>query len=118
MFSCSTINGILEMDSFRRQFATSNEIDEFGIPEITTNQTSTIVSILSAGTIIGALASSPVADWLGRRLSLIIAVGVFSFGAIFQVCANAIPTLLVGRFVTSLLAYCLAVHNADLFHVE
>lgn len=96
----STINGILEMTSFREQFAT--ETDEDGIKKILPSQISIIVAILSAGTVFGALLSSPIADWMGRRLSLILAVGVFSFGAVFQVCASSIPILLVGRFVRPL----------------
>ncbi|KAJ2893117.1 general substrate transporter [Zalerion maritima] len=98
-YDTGTINGILEMESFRRQFATANELDADGVPKILASQSSIIVAILSAGTFLGALLSSPVADWLGRRLSLIASVGVFSIGAIFQVCASSIPVLLVGRFL-------------------
>ena len=66
---------------------------------MTPNQVSLIVSMLSAGTILGALVSAPLGDRFGRRRSLIGAIGIFCFGAIFQVCAADIPLLLVGRYV-------------------
>lgn len=96
-YDTGSINGILEMEAFRRDFATTLPIEN-EIPEIESSQASLIVAILSAGTVFGALASSPGADLIGRRLSLLVAIGVFSFGAIFQVCADSIPILVVGRF--------------------
>jgi MFS family permease len=93
-----TINGILAMRSFLDQFSTGFR-DAKGQAAITPEQTSIIVSMLSAGTVLGALVSAPVGDYFGRRLSLIGAVAVFCFGVIFQVCADNIPLLLVGRCV-------------------
>ena len=60
-----------------------------------------IVAILSAGTVVGALLAAPAGDSVGRRISLLIAVGVFCIGAICQLCAVSIPLLLVGRYVWS-----------------
>lgn len=62
---------------------------------------SLIVAILSAGTAIGALLAAPAGDSLGRRISLLISVGIFCIGAICQVCANETALLLVGRCVIS-----------------
>jgi MFS family permease len=86
------------MKSFLQQFSTGYR-DMNGNPALTPEQISIIVAMLSAGTFIGALLSAPVGDYFGRRLSLIGAVGVFCFGVIFQVCADNIPLLLVGRCV-------------------
>lgn len=94
----STINGILAMKSFRRDFTTGH-YDDDGNPNLIPSQVSIIVAILSAGTFIGALLAAPAGDRWGRRKSLIGSVGVFSFGVIFQVCATNIPLLLVGRYV-------------------
>lgn len=92
------INGIMAMDAFVKQFSTGyHDLD--GTLALAPSQTAIIVAILSAGTAIGALIAAPSADIIGRRLSLLISVGIFCFGVIFQVCADAIPMLLVGRYV-------------------
>ncbi|OLN82893.1 putative glucose transporter rco-3-like protein 3 [Colletotrichum chlorophyti] len=95
-YDTGTINGILSMTAFRRDFTTG--YTENGKPAISPRESSIIVAILSAGTILGALIAAPMGDYWGRRISLILSVGVFSFGGIFQVCAPDIPMLLVGRF--------------------
>lgn len=92
-----TINGILAMRSFRDQFSTGHR-DASGLT-LTPSQTAIVVAILSVGTVLGALLAAPVGDHFGRRVSLIAAVTVFNFGCIFQVCAQAIPMMLVGRYV-------------------
>ncbi|KAH6681116.1 glucose transporter rco-3 [Plectosphaerella plurivora] len=94
-YDTGSINGILAMDSFTRDFGTPNEA---GQPSIRPSEASNIVAILSAGTAIGALLSAPIGDTIGRRLSLLVAVAVFCIGGVVQVCATNIPMLLVGRF--------------------
>lgn len=95
----SAINGILAMDAFIKQFNTGYIDESSQTSAFSPAQTAIIVAILSAGTAIGALIAAPAADIIGRRLSLLASVGVFCFGVIFQVCADAIPMLLVGRYV-------------------
>jgi MFS family permease len=65
---------------------------------ITASQESAIVSILSAGTFFGALASPFLADHVGRRLGLVISTWVFNFGVVLHTVATAIPLFLAGRF--------------------
>ncbi|CAJ2500038.1 Uu.00g028910.m01.CDS01 [Anthostomella pinea] len=96
-YDTGTINGILAMDSFIKQFNTGY-IDDQGDPTLSPAQISIVVAILSAGTVAGALISAPFGDWIGRRISIIASVGVFIVGVIFQICADAIPMLLTGRF--------------------
>jgi MFS family permease len=86
------------MDSFTKQFNTGYENAD-GKPAIAPSQIAIIVAMLSAGTFVGALLAAPFGDYFGRRLSILMSVGVFAFGVIFQVCANRIPILLVGRCV-------------------
>lgn len=81
------------MDAFKRQFAN----DCLDSQDICAKDSSIIVAILSAGTAVGSLIAAPIGDYYGRRKSLVIAVMVFCIGAILQVCADAIPLLLVGR---------------------
>jgi MFS family permease len=60
---------------------------------------SLIVSILSAGTFFGALFAGSLADWVGRRTTIISGCGVFSIGVALQVASSAIPLLVTGRLV-------------------
>ncbi|UNI23129.1 glucose transporter [Purpureocillium takamizusanense] len=94
-YDTGAINGILAMSAFKKQFATNCGTP--GNPEICPKDLSIIVAILSAGTVVGALLAAPAGDSLGRRITLVISVGVFCIGAICQVCADAVPLLLVGR---------------------
>lgn len=86
------------MKYWRNLFSTGyiNPKDDYR--DITASQSSEIVSILSAGTFFGALASSWVADFFGRRIGMIINCIVFTFGVILQTAATAIPLFVAGRF--------------------
>lgn len=72
--------------------------DLSGNPNVTTSQESVIVSILSAGTFCGALLSSLLSDYFGRRMGLILCTWVFNLGVALQIAATAIPMFLAGRF--------------------
>ncbi|KAI1384112.1 hexose transporter [Hypoxylon trugodes] len=96
-YDTGTINGILAMNSFKAQFNTGYR-DHDGSVDLAPSQISIIVAILSAGTVAGSFFAAPLGDWLGRRISIIASICVFCFGVIFQVCADAIPMLLAGRF--------------------
>lgn len=84
------------MPAFQKQFA-SRCSDRDNTQNLCPKDSSNIVAILSAGTALGALFAAPLGDNFGRRRSLLLSVAVFCIGAICQVCANAIPLLLVGR---------------------
>ena len=79
------------MDYFQNEFAT--EVGPKGVKELTSSQTSLIVSILSAGTFFGALTASPFGDILGRRMGLIVSCFIFSIGVAFQVASTTIPLM-------------------------
>lgn len=89
------INGILAMNEFKERFGTCK--DQPDRDDICAKDSALIVAILSVGTAIGALLAAPAGDMLGRRRSMLLAVGIFCIGAICQVCAEALPALLVGR---------------------
>lgn len=101
-YDTGTISGILAMGAFRRQFNTGYIDPTDGKLNVSPAQSSQIVSILSAGTFFGALLAAPSGDRLGRRLSLIIAVGIFAFGVLLQTLAAALPLLTCGRFFAGL----------------
>ncbi|KAK9371406.1 general substrate transporter [Lipomyces kononenkoae] len=99
-YDTGSISGIIAMDMFKQQFATHHYAD--GSPYLTSGQTSMIVSLLSAGTFVGALAISIIGDMVGRRYSLIASCGVFTIGVLLQCVATAIPLFVVGRVIAGL----------------
>ncbi|KAI0474311.1 high-affinity glucose transporter RGT2 [Xylaria cf. heliscus] len=96
-YDTGTISGILTMPYWQRLFSTGY-IDSNGDPNITPAQSSAVVSILSAGTFFGALASPFLADNIGRRFGLIASCFVFNLGVALQTAATALPLFLAGRF--------------------
>lgn len=85
------------MHAFRIKFSTGYIDPKDHIANVTPTQSSRIVAILSAGTFFGALLAAPLGDRLGRRMALIIAVGIFSFGVLLQTIAWNIDQLVAGR---------------------
>ena len=85
------------MHAFRSQFSTGYIDVKDRQPNISPAQSSQVVSILSAGTFCGSLMAAPIGDKLGRRTSLLIAVGIFAFGVLLQTCAMDLPLLMAGR---------------------
>jgi len=97
-YDTGTIGGILAMPYWQREFA-----DASNNYEITAEQDSLIVSILSAGTFFGALMAAPVADFLGRRWGLFSsALVVFNLGVILQTASMDRPMFIAGRFFAGL----------------
>ena len=90
------------MPYWRSHFSTGYINPKDGHLDVTANQSSEIVSILSAGTFFGALFSAPVADVLGRRMGMIVNCGVFTFGVILQTACTHIPMFVAGRFFAGL----------------
>lgn len=97
-YDTGTIGGILAMHYWRQLFSTGYINPKDNFPDITSDQSSEIVSILSAGTFFGALSAAPLADTIGRRLGLITSTFVFCFGVILQTASTAIPLFVAGRF--------------------
>ncbi|MCJ1255430.1 High-affinity glucose transporter rgt2 [Lignoscripta atroalba] len=97
-YDTGTIGGILAMQYWRDLFSTGYINEKDGLPDITSAQSSEIVSILSAGTFFGSLFAAPTGDILGRRIGLVVSSIVFIFGVILQTIATAIPLFVAGRF--------------------
>lgn len=68
----------------------------------TTTQKSLIVSILSAGTFFGALIAGSLADWFGRRTTIILGCAVFSLGVALQVASTTVALLVPGRLIAGI----------------
>ncbi|KAJ6185956.1 hypothetical protein N7519_007257 [Penicillium mononematosum] len=100
-YDTGTISGILAMPYWARTFSTGYR-DNTGQLNVTSSQSSAIVSILSAGTFFGALGAAPMGDILGRRWGLVASNAVFVLGVILQTIATDIPPFLAGRFFAGL----------------
>jgi len=97
-YDTGTISGILAMQYWRDEFSTGYR-DALGLKDVSPSQSSLVVSILSAGTFFGALTAAPFADFMGRRLALMVSAGVvFNFGVILQTASTALPMFIAGRF--------------------
>ncbi|KAJ5100118.1 general substrate transporter [Penicillium argentinense] len=76
-------------------------LDEFNHPN--EGRISLIVSILSVGTFVGALAAGIIADITGRKWGIIISVMLpFNLGVALQTAATAQPLFIAGRFFAGL----------------
>ncbi|CAG7556334.1 unnamed protein product [Fusarium equiseti] len=97
-YDVGVINGVLVMEVFQDHFSTDRSCrDDDGHVDLCPSDSSLIVGILSLGAVVGSILAAPLGDSIGRRKTLLAAVVTFCIGAIFQVCAQATPMLLVGR---------------------
>src|SRR5690242_20432726 len=86
------------MTHWRELFSTGYVNPKDDMLDVTSDQKSLIVSILSAGTFFGALTAAPTADFLGRVNGLVASNVVFCVGVILQTIATDIPLFVAGRF--------------------
>ncbi|KAJ5301524.1 hypothetical protein PENANT_c002G05104 [Penicillium antarcticum] len=101
---------VLTMKSF--QIATQNYAAQTGIEQ------GMLTSILELGAWVGTLFNGYLADALGRRVTVLVAVAVFCVGVIVQACTENKDFVLGGRFVTGLgvgsLSMIVPLYNAEL----
>ena len=104
-FDSGYISGVLAMDYFIHLFtglpipgpdATTAVKNAFVIP---TPHKSLIVSILSAGTFFGAILAGDLADWFGRRTTVILGCIVYGVGCILQTASTGLGLLVAGRLI-------------------
>lgn len=94
------INGVTGADAFIRA------VDGAAATSLRETNQSLIVSILSAGTFFGALIAGDVAEFIGRKWTVITGCLIYIVGVIIQVATSpdgsALATMSVGRFVAGL----------------
>jgi len=104
-FDSGYISGVLAMNYFVHMLtglpipgpnASTAEINAFVIP---TPHKSLIVSILSAGTFFGAILAGDLADWFGRRTTVILGCIVYGIGCILQTASSNLGLLVAGRLI-------------------
>lgn len=97
------ISSVLGMAAFKQYYGHEITVVQDGVTThqytYATWQKSLIVSILSAGTFFGALASGALADRWGRRSTIVLGCFIFMAGVIVQVVALSVPALAVGRLI-------------------
>ena len=96
------INGVMGMDYFITLYTGKTPPppgvtdDSFTLPAW---KKSLITSILSAGTFFGALIAGDLADFMGRRVTIIAGCAVFIVGVILQTASTALGLLVAGRLI-------------------
>ncbi|KAK3385941.1 general substrate transporter [Podospora didyma] len=87
------ISGVMGMEYFIKT------IDGPDAIALASSEKSLITSILSAGTFFGALFAGDLADWLGRRFTIILGCAVFMVGVVLQTAAASLGLIVAGRLV-------------------
>lgn len=99
-YDTGQISGFLEMKDFLRRFGQRRRN---GTPYFSNVRSGLIVALLSIGTLFGALIAAPIADFMGRKKSIIFWCGIFSVGIIVQIAAtDKWYQIMMGRFVAGL----------------
>ncbi|KAL2265830.1 hypothetical protein VTJ83DRAFT_6930 [Remersonia thermophila] len=99
-YDTGQISGMLLFRDFKNRFGQVDTADGRDFEPIIQ---SLIVSLMSIGTLLGALTASYTADWFGRRKSLSFGVVIFIIGNIIQITAErSWVHLMMGRFVAGL----------------
>lgn len=87
------ISGVMAMDAF------IHLIDGPEAVALSSWKKSLITSILSAGTFFGALIAGDLADWIGRRFTIIAGCLIFAVGVALQIATNGLGMIVAGRLI-------------------
>ncbi|KHO01562.1 Sugar/inositol transporter [Metarhizium album ARSEF 1941] len=93
------INGVLGSKIF------IEAVEGPGFDKISESRSSLIVSILSCGTFFGALIAGDMADWIGRKWTVIAGCVIYALGVVIQMITspeNALGPIVAGRVVAGL----------------
>lgn len=100
-YDTGQISGFQEMDNYLHRYGQLQPDGSYSLSKV---RSGLIVSLLSVGTLIGALCGAPVADQFGRKWSISIWCVILIVGLIVQITAPSgnWPQVVVGRWVTGL----------------
>lgn len=106
------MGGVLGMKYFIRQY-TGKAYPEDVFPDVNSpehvayklqfkipaSDQSLVTSILSAGTFFGAIAAGDLADFIGRRLTIILGCMIFCIGCVLETISTGLAVMTVGRLI-------------------
>ncbi|KAF8882961.1 general substrate transporter [Infundibulicybe gibba] len=102
-YDTGQISDILLMPDFLLRFAQCATPDDASTCGFSVVRSGLIVSLLSIGTLAGALLGAPIADFLGRRYAMVVECMVFIVGVIIQITSTFVwQQFAVGRLVSGL----------------
>lgn len=102
-YDTGQISDILLMDDFLLRFATCSTPGDVSTCSFSTVREGLIVSLLSIGTLVGALLGAPIADMFGRRYAMSTECVVFTIGVIIQITSEHVwQQFAVGRLISGL----------------
>ncbi|KAL2017958.1 hypothetical protein VTK56DRAFT_1490 [Thermocarpiscus australiensis] len=87
------ISGVMGMDYF------IHVIEGPDATVLSARNKSLITGILSAGTFFGALVAGDIADWIGRKITIILGCAVFITGVVLQTASAGLGLIVAGRLV-------------------
>lgn len=106
-YDTGQISGFLEMKDFLQRFGNSGPPND---RSFTDTRSGTIVGLLSIGTLFGAIFAAPIADFFGRRVTIVTGNVFFCIGVIIQITTtHAWYQVAIGRWVAGLGVGCLSV---------
>ncbi|TPX13044.1 uncharacterized protein E0L32_006470 [Thyridium curvatum] len=77
-------------------------VEGVGVEKLTASHSSLIVSILSCGTFFGALIAGDLADFIGRKWTVIAGCAIYLFGVVIQMITghgSSLGTIVAGRLI-------------------
>lgn len=112
------MGGVLNMDYFIKQY-TGHEYPDIVFPglsskdpkvveyrnqkfSISSMNQSLVTSILSAGTFFGAIIAGDIADFIGRRITIILGCAIFCVGGILETASTGLGVMVAGRLIAGL----------------
>ncbi|RDW61615.1 hypothetical protein BP5796_11507 [Coleophoma crateriformis] len=101
------MSGVLAMPFFIRQYTglpypDPNDAAATAAFVIPANTQSLITSILSAGTFFGAIIGGDIADFIGRRWTIIMGCAIFCVGGVLETASTGVALMAAGRTVAGL----------------
>ncbi|OAK99904.1 general substrate transporter [Phaeosphaeriaceae sp. SRC1lsM3a] len=109
------IGGVLNMDYVIKQYtgaeypdvkfpglpASDQQVKDYrnAIFSIRSSQVSLVTSILSAGTFFGAIMAGDIADFIGRRVTIIMGCAIFCVGGILETASTGLGVMTAGRLI-------------------
>jgi len=98
-YDSAYVNGVLGNQIF------IDNVEGPGHDAVSSSHQSLIVSILSLGTFIGAIAGGDLADFIGRKWTVIIGCIIYAVGVVIQMITghgDSLATIVVGRVIAGL----------------